>query len=200
MFEKKVVVDKNILRKNKIPLLHNDKSWKKLFGDVKDININNAKEEIVNLVSREKELEDKSKKLSKEKLNCMKMILGVSDSVNNNNKVENIGLLDEYKSKMVEINDELEEIAFELETIPKEIRDANLRLLNATIQYGYDELKNKECIVEKSKTEIEVLRERLKELINIRHDYEEWINETYQFFHGILGPEIIEKIDEERLK
>jgi len=200
MFEKKVVVDKNILRKNKIPLLHNDKSWKKLFGDVKDININNAKEEIVNLVSREKELEDKSKKLSKEKLNCMKMILGVSDSVNNNNKVENIGLLDEYKSKMVEINDELEEIAFELETIPKEIRDANLRLLNATIQYGYDELKNKEGIVEKSKTEIEVLRERLKELINIRHDYEEWINETYQFFHGILGPEIIEKIDEERLK
>lgn len=200
MFEKKVVVDKNILRKNKIPLLHNDKSWKKLFGDVKDININNAKEEIINLVSREKELEDKSKKLSKEKLNCMKMILGVSDSVNNNNKVENIGLLDEYKSKMVEINDELEEIAFELETIPKEIRDANLRLLNATIQYGYDELKNKEGIVEKSKTEIEVLRERLKELINIRHDYEEWINETYQFFHGILGPEIIEKIDEERLK
>jgi len=200
MFEKKVVVDKNILRKNKIPLLHNDKSWKKLFGDVKDININNAKEEIINLVSREKELEDKSKKLSKEKLNCMKMILGVSDSVNNNNKVENIGLLDEYKSKMVEINDELDEIAFELETIPKEIRDANLRLLNATIQYGYDELKNKEGIVEKSKTEIEVLRERLKELINIRHDYEEWINETYQFFHGILGPEIIEKIDEERLK
>ncbi len=200
MFERKVVVDKNILRKNKIPLLHNDKSWNKLFGNVKDMNISNAKEEIINLVSKEKEFETKIKKLSKEKLNCMKMILGVSDSVNNDNKVENIGLLDEYKSKMVEINDELEEIAFELETIPQEIRESNLKLLNATIQYGYDELKYKEDIVEKSKAEIEVLRERLKELINIRHDYEEWINETYLFFHGILGPEIIEKIDEERLK
>ena len=200
MFDKNIDLDKNILRKNKIPLLHKEPSWNKLFGNVKDKNINYIKENIIKLISREKELEVQSKKLSQEKHNCMKMILGVSDSVNNDNKLENIGLLDEYKSQMVSINEELDEITFLLETIPQEIREVNLKLLNATIQYGYDELKYKEDIVEKSKTEIEILRERLKELITTKHDYEEWINETYLFFHGLLGAEIIEKIDKERLK
>ena len=37
----------------------------------------------------------------------MKMILGISDSINNDNKVENIALLDDYKNRMISINEEL---------------------------------------------------------------------------------------------
>ncbi len=200
MFGKNINLDESILLKNKIPLLHNDDSWIKLFGDANDKNIQNAKEELIELVSKEKEIEIRNRELQKEKLKCMKMILGVSDSINNDNKVENIALLDDYKNRMININEELEELTFQIETIPKEIREANLRLLNATVQYGYDELKAKEKIVNQSISEIEILRQRLKELIEIKNDYEEWINETYTFLHGLLGSEVIEKIDKERLK
>lgn len=200
MFGKNINLDESIILKNKIPLLHNDDSWIKLFGDTDDKNIQNAKEELIELVSKEKEIEIQYRELQKEKLKCMKMILGVSDSINNENKVENIALLDDYKNRMININEELEELTFQIETIPKEIRETNLKLLNATVQYGYDELKAKEKIVNQSISEIEILRQRLKELIETKHDYEEWINETYTFLHGLLGSEVIEKIDKERLK
>lgn len=200
MSSKNIKLDENILRKNRIPLLFNEPSWVKLFGDTDDKNIKNRKEELIQLISKEKEMTITSRKLQKEKLECMKMILGVSDSVNNDNKTENIVLLDEYKNKIYNINEELEEITFELEKIPKEIREANFKLLNATIEYGYDELRYREKIVNQSVEEIESLRQKLKMLIETKHDYEEWINETYTFLHGILGSETIEKIDKERLK
>lgn len=200
MFEKKNTLDKNFIRQKRIPLLNQDPTWEKLFGDAKDRNIQNTREELAKLIAKEKEMERENRRLQKEKLNTMKMILGISDSVNNENKIENISLLDKYKEVLEGLNEELEELRFHLETLPGEIREANLGLLNATIKFGYDELKDKEEILEKSESEISILRERLRELIEIKHDYEEWINDTYLFFHGLLGSEVIEKIDRERLK
>lgn len=202
MFKKEmdINIDEKVLRKNKIPLLHTDPSWIKLFGNAKDRDIINLRKDLQKKLSEEKEIDIMVNKLQKQKLRCMKMILGVSDSINNENKKDNVSLLDEYKDKIEEINIKLEELIFQLETMPQEIRKINLNLLNATIQYGYKELKNKENILNQSVEELDRLRSRLKELINIKYDYEEWINETYTFFHGLLGSKIIEKIDKERLK
>lgn len=200
MFGRDMELDENILRKNNIPLLFNDLGWIKLFGNSSDKNIESSKEVLMELLAKQKQVESEINQLQREKTKSMKMILGVSDSVNNDNKSENIGLLDEYKQKILDINEKLDELTFKMETMPKEIREANFKLLNDTVKYGYDELKYKQKIVDKSITEIESLRKRLKELIATKHDYEEWVNETYTFLHGILGSEIIEKLDRERLK
>lgn len=200
MFGKNFIIDEDFLRKNKIPLLQTDKSWIKLFGNAKDKSIQNTKIELIELLSKEKKMEAKVRKLQKEKTDSMKMILGVSNSINNDNKLENIVLLDEYKNQLIKINEELDDLTFQLEMIPKEIREVNLKLLNATIQYGYDELKYRARVVSQADEEIRKLREQLKELISTKHDYDEWISETYTFLHGILGSEIIEKIDRERLR
>lgn len=200
MFGRNMKLDENILRKNKIPILFNDLNWIKLFADSNDKNIQNAKEVLMNLLAKEKEIELQSNKLQREKSKCMKMILGVSDSVNNENKIENVVLLDEYKERILDINEEVEDLTFKLETMPKEIREANFKLLNDTVKFSYDELKYKEKIVKQSVEEIEILRKKLQELMVTKYDYEEWINETYTFLHGILGSEIIEELDKERLK
>ncbi len=200
MFEKNINIDKKLYRENKIPLLHTDPSWVKLFGDVKDRDINRFKKDLMSKISEEEEIDRKLRKLKRQKLKSMKMILGLSDSINNDNKTENLGLLDEYKNRINKINIDIEELTFQMETIPKEIREINTNLLNATIEYGYKELRDKERILGQSIEELDILRERLKELINIRYDYEEAINETYSFFHGLLGSKAIEKIDKERLK
>ncbi len=197
---KNIDLDQNIMLKNKIPLLIEYKEWLNLFGNVNNKNIQYIKEELVELVKKERELERDSKSLQKEKIHAMKMILGVSDAVNNENKVETVGLLDEYKEKIEDINDELDEITFQLETTPQMIRELNFNLLKATVDYGYKELKHKEKKLKEVTDELETLRERLKVLINEKYDYEEFIDATYSFLHGMLGSEEMEKLDEEILE
>ncbi len=72
------------------------------------------------------------------------MILGISDAINNEDKNVDINLLDEYREKIENINKELDDITFQLETIPGEIRELNFNLLKLTVDYGYKELKIKE--------------------------------------------------------
>ncbi len=194
------MVDDNFLKKNKVPLLYSDASWIQLFAEVGDKNINSAREDLMSAVEEERKAEEKVGDLQKEKLKSMKMILGVSDSINNDKKAGNVKLLDQYKNRIEQINKELEDLQFLLETTPKKIREANLRLLNATIEYGYKELNKKEKTIEEAKSEIDILRKRLKELIITRHDAEDWVNKTYNFFHGLLGSEVINFLDMEKIK
>ena len=192
-------LDEDIIRKNKIPLLVEDDNWKELFGDIDNKNIQQIKEELMELIEKERELDRISKKLQKDKLHAMKMILGISDAVNNGNKIENVDLLDEYKQKIENTNVELDDIMYQLESIPQDIREMNFNLLKATVEYGYKELKVKEKKLNSVTEELEILRERLKELINKKHDYEEWIDATYSFLHGMLGSQEMEKLDEKIL-
>lgn len=197
---KDIDLDKNIVLNNKIPLLIEDENWLKLFGDVNNKNINYIKYELVELIKTQRELEKKEDILQKEKTLAMKMILGISNAINNENKTHSIGLLDEYKERIENINEELNEIVYRLETIPQQIRELNFNLLNATVYYGYKELKDKEKRLKDVTDELESMRERIKLLINQKYDYEEWINLTYSFLHGLLGSKEIEKLDEQILE
>lgn len=199
MMFKNIDLDKNIILKNKVPLLIENEDWIKLFGDVEDKNIQYIKEELNELVNKEKELEKTVDTLQKEKLHAMKMILGISDAINNENKIETLGLLDEYKGRIEDINEELDDITFKLETIPQDIKELNFDLLKATVDYGYKELKDKEKRLKYVIDELETLRKRVKKLINEKYDYEEWIDSTYFFLHGMLGSEKMEKLDEKIL-
>lgn len=191
----KLDIDEKIMLKNKIPLLIEDESWISLFGDTSNREIKKAKEELSKLVEENKKLERRSNKLQKEKLNSMKMILGVSDAVNNENNLEVVGLLEEYREKIEDINEELEEITFQLEIMPESIRKLNFDLLESTVYYGYKELKEKQRKLDETIDEIDSLKERLKILINEKYNYEEWVGPTYSFLHGMLGNEEMEKLD-----
>lgn len=197
---KNIDLDENIVLKNKIPILIEDENWLKLFGDVSNKNIQHIKTELIQLVNTKKELEKKERTLQKEKTLSMKMILGISNAVNNEKQTHSVDLLDKYKERIEKINEELNEIIFELETIPQEIRELNFNLLKATVYYGYKELKTKEKKLQEVTDELEIIRERIKVLINEKYDYEEWINLTYSFLHGLLGSEEIEKLDEQIFK
>ncbi|NLY68030.1 MAG: hypothetical protein GX069_10790 [Tissierellia bacterium] len=195
-----IEIDESIIIKNKIPLLVYDKEWKKLFGNIDNKDIINTKEKLIEAINKKNQLEREEAKLKKDKNFAMKMILGISNSINNENKVENVNLLDKYKDKIESINERLDELSFELENIYKEIRDLNFNLLKATVYYGYRDIKKKEKKLKKIVEELEFIRERARLLINEKYDYEEWINSAYSFLHGILGRDEIEKLDEEILE
>lgn len=197
---KDIEIDESIVIKNKIPLLVYNEEWIKLFGNIDNKDIIEAKEGLLESINKKNALEREEIKLKNDKNHAMKMILGISNSINNENKIENVALLDEYKNKIESINERLDEITFELENVYKEIRNLNFNLLKATVYYGYRDIKKKEKKLKKVNEELEFIRERIKLLINEKYDYEEWINSAYAFLHGMLGRDEIERLDEEILK
>ena len=200
MFSKTIDLEENIILKNRIPILVSDENWIKIFGELEDKVIQSTKNELEELLKEQKKAEREMAKLQKEKVKDMKMILNISDVINNKEKVESADLLDQYKDKIYLINEKIDGIQYRLETIPQEIRDTNFRLLEATVKYGYRELKEKKNKLEKIVEEIEELKERLRESINEKHDYEECISGTYTFLHGMLGNEEMEKLDNKILE
>lgn len=193
-------LDENIMFRNRIPVLVRDERWLELFGKVNDKDIKNYKEDLEKVLEKQKKIEREISHWHKEKSKCMKMILSISDVVNNEKETKSVGLLDDYKEKIYFINETIDELTFKLETIPEEMRYLNYELLKATVKYGYRELKDKEGSLAKVSSELEELREILRELINEKHDYEEWIDSTYTFLHRMLGSEEIERLDRENFE
>ncbi|HHV27131.1 hypothetical protein FYJ27_01965 [Anaerosalibacter bizertensis] len=192
-----IELDENIILKNRVPILVRDDEWMELFGETDDKNIKKYKKDLEELLKEQKKIEREISHWNKEKLKCMRMILGISDAINNGEKIESADLLDEYKEKIYWINETIDELTFKLETIPRDIRNLNYELLKATVNYGYIELKDKEEKLSNISSELEDLRERLRSIINEKHDYEEWINDTYTFLHRMLGSKEIERLDRE---
>ncbi|MBZ2176019.1 hypothetical protein K8M07_12295 [Schnuerera sp. xch1] len=199
MYYKNINLDENIIIKNRIPLLIDNENWIELFQNTDNKNIQQNRDELIELVKRQKNMEKEEITLKKEKNIAMKMILGISDAINNGNKTQNLDLLDEYKEKMENTNERLDDIAYKLEGIFQQIRETNFNLLKATVYYGYKELKQKEKELKTITDELESIREKTRTLINQKYDYEEWINSTYSFLHGMLGNDEMEKLDEQIL-
>ncbi|EOC99528.1 hypothetical protein [Caldisalinibacter kiritimatiensis] len=197
MFSKdySIDIDYSILLKNKVPLLVQDNTWKQLFRNVNDKNLITCKEQLESLL-KEQEFTNKdlrALKIKKKKL--MDKILEISHQANSEKKNERLDILQECKQRLLEMNDELDELTFKTETLPKKIREANFQLLKATIKYAYKELRTKQKNLTSVTQEIESLKNELRGLIEQKHDYEESINLTYKFLHGILGSKEMERLD-----
>lgn len=195
MFSKDFNIDFNILAKRNIPILINNKEWKKLFENVNDKKIEGYKDALNQLLQEQKQTDRELVRLKKEKKKIMLKILNLSDEANNSNNAYAIELLEQSQSNVIDINTKLEELTFRSETIPREIREVNFNLLKETIQRSYKELQENEEQFNAVNNEINEMREKLKSLIEQKHDFEERINTTYRFLHGLLGNEEMEKLD-----
>lgn len=194
------ILSDDVLRRSRIPLLHKDKIWISLFGKSDDKEINEIKDRLIELLQEEKKLKSILNKYKKDKTKYMKLILRTSESVNRDKNKDDIKFLDEYKERLITINEELDDIEFKLDVIPDEIRSANYALLNVTIKKGYIELREREEKLSGANEELNEVRERLKELIEIKVENEEWINEIYTFMHRLLGSDIIDVLDKKAFK
>ncbi|RKD30066.1 hypothetical protein [Thermohalobacter berrensis] len=199
MFSKNIELDYDIVVKNKVPILIQDKSWKKLFGDVQEKEIVKYKEQLKSLIKEEIEIERKLNQANSKKKRIMAKILNTSNEINNRNNKNSVNKLDILKEEIHNLNDEIDELTFRLEVLPREIRITNYNLLLATVKYAYKELKMDHKKLETANEKIEILRNQLRELIEEKHEHEEKISNTYSFLHGILGSKVMEQLDKQML-
>lgn len=190
-----IKLDDSFNLKYKIPILIKDKDWLKLFSEVDNRAIKKYSGKLLDLLREETGTKKELKRLEKEKEKTIKMILRLSDEINNEEKLEYINLLDEYRERLIYINETIDELTFRLENIPTDIREINFKLLEATINYGYTQIIDKEEKLDHINKELENLRERIRELNIEKRSYEDYVSDAYTFIHRILGGKQVEKLD-----
>lgn len=196
MADVNIKLDDNRNFKNKIPILIEDEYWLELFNEADNRAIKKYKGKLAELLKEQIDTEKEIKRLEKEKTKTMKMILIASDEINNEEKPEYINLLDEYRERLIFINETIDKLTFKLENIPTDIKETNFKLLEVTISYGYTQIKDKEERLDYTKKELKILREKIRKLNNEKREYEDYIGDTYTFIHRILGGKQVEKLDD----
>lgn len=191
-----IKLDDNRNFKNKIPILIEDENWLELFNEADNRAIKKYKGKLAELLKEQTDTEKEIKRLEKEKIKTMKMILIASDEINNEEKPEYIDLLDEYRERLIFINETIDKLTFKLENIPTDIKETNFKLLEVTVSYGYTQIKDKEERLDYTKKELKILREKIRELNNEKREYEDYISDTYTFIHRILGGKQVEELDD----
>ncbi len=195
-----VNIDPNILKRNKIPPLIKDKEWIKLYGDNLTKEMKKLMEKLKELVKEEKDLHRQIIVKRKEKKGLVGKILKLSDEANNNNNEVALLKLEETKNKLLEINDEIDEIQFKMEVLPKEIENINLQLLKETVLISYNFIKEDKKRVDYLDEEIKKIRKKIGEMFEEKFEKEERVNNYYMYLHHTLGHEETDKLDKKFLK
>ncbi|WP_066502116.1 hypothetical protein [Abyssisolibacter fermentans] len=197
---KDINLDYSIMSKNNIPLLIEDKTWIKLFGDNQDKDIVKFKTELEDYAIDLKKAYKEKQLAVNGKRDLMAQIINLSHRVNNGDEINSLPQLQEKQEELLKLNEVLEEAQFKVEIIPSQMRKANYNLLKTTVKLAYQNLKEDERHFESLVEDIEHYREKLRIMIEQKNDYEEKINETYKFMHSMLGGKEIDKLDKNMLE
>jgi len=103
--------------------------------------------------------------------------------------------MSEYEAQIRQINEKVEEAKKRLEQIPDDIKQANIELLEHTVQQVYVKIASKRNRISQLEKLIEQTREKLKQYIDEKESLAQQSDEIYSYFHDLLGKEELEKLD-----
>lgn len=190
-------LDIKILFKNDISLLILDKRWNGLFNNiVKTDKIIDYENKIKELLKEQSRLITESKENSIKKKESMDNIIKLTTEAFDNNNEEARSKMQECEKTIVAINKRVKEIESRLLDIPKELRQANLELLEQTVKLVYFSIKENQIKVVELDKEIAQTKEHLKKLIDERGLLAQDDTNTYSYFHDLLGGDELQKLDE----
>ncbi len=101
---------------------------------------------------------------------------------------ENKRMIEDAKQKMEDYNDELMEI-------PKQIDEANLALMLASMRVCYGRIQQNVRDINEINQWVSDFKVQLKKKIILRQQKEIWNDEMYQYMHDIFGPDVIDMFD-----
>ncbi|TCO73160.1 hypothetical protein [Marinisporobacter balticus] len=197
--KKTIDLDENIMKRNKISVLIEDKEWLNNFGKYMTKAMEKIAKDLVLKVKEETEATKEIRGYKKQKKTLMEKILQLSDEVNNNENQEALTKLEEVKNQILRANDQIDAFQFKLETLPKEIENLNKELLTETIKIVYKDIKEGNGRIEQLTEEISKLREQLKNNWDEKIDLEDRVEILYAYLHNTLGYEETNKLDEKFL-
>lgn len=197
---KEIILEDRIIRRKKIPVLVHSKEWNTLFNENMSKTMKKNAKELEEKVKEEKDALVKIKALKKLKKQLMDKIMQLSDDINSNKKGADINSLELAKQQILKANEQIDDLEYKLDVMPKEIEEKNLILLKETIQLAYS-------IIEEGSKKNDVLTKEIEELRQQLHDkweekifWEKRTEEIYSYLHGTLGHKETNDLDKVFLK
>jgi hypothetical protein len=199
--KKQIHFDIATLKKNDITILTLDERWNRLFQIIPTSAGVKKRQDLLNrLLAQEAGLYQEKNSIEPEKKKLMSTIISLTPEAFDKNNEKAKLTLQESKQRIEVLNKRAEELEEELFAKKEEIRNANFKLLEETVRHVYSVIlksRKKELRIEK---EIYSLKKKLKELQTQRQSISTDWTDVYTFFHTLLGPDELTKLDRLFLK
>lgn len=183
---------RKVLEGKRLPVLTLDHKWHKLFNMMEpDEELTRLENELNALLKRQGKLNTESKSIKKIKVKLREEIVQLmekEDSASTKKLEENRRLIEECNEKLDSYQDELLDL-------PKQIDDANRKLMIRTMEMCYEVLQINAKEIEEIGEWITQFRMELKKNIVRKQEKEIKNHELYSFMHDIFGADVIEIFD-----
>lgn len=158
-----VIFDSSILRKNDITRLSIDERWTKLFVAIQmPPEIEEAEKEMNELIKEEAMLQSEQDNLEPQKRKCMNEIMNLTKEAFEDDNAGAKQRLKECKKEIEKINDRINNVMEDIEALKDKLKQANLELLNDSINYIFSTLKTNNERALEIKEELAQIEERKK--------------------------------------
>ncbi len=194
---KKPVFDKSVLRKNDIDILILDERWNSLFVNIEKTPDIIAFEVLLKeLLKKEAKITIEKKNIELIKKKCMSKILELTPLVYDKHVEKAKEEMSECEVEIKRINKRFAEIEEELYKTEREIKHTNIELLEQAVLVVYFKIRKIQKRKDELTIHIEQLKDKLKHLIEEKEAIVEDSGEVYTYFHDLLGPEELERLDQ----
>ncbi|WHH58093.1 hypothetical protein [Petroclostridium sp. X23] len=198
--KKTINFDKKVLRKNDISLLIVDERWNALFKiQEKSKNIVECETILRELLKEQSRLMSESKDIAQSKKRCMARIMELTEEAYDKHNPLALQEMQDCQKEINRVNERITVIEHGLDTIPDRIKEANLQLLEETVKEIYIKIGTGQKKVLELETEIEQMKNRLKQAVAEKEELSELVTNAYSYFHDLLGGEELERLDKKFL-
>jgi predicted RND superfamily exporter protein len=195
---KKPKFDRRVLRKNDISILTLDERWNSLFQNIeKSPEILKCEERLRELLKEQARLISELKSLAPLKKKNIDTIIELTTEAFDKGNEQAKSEMQLCEKEIKRINERSKEIERQLDTIPDDIKETNLELLEHTVNLVYFKIKADQKRVDELDRIIEETRQKLKDYIDERELLAQDSTHIYSYFHDLLGRNELERLDKE---
>ncbi len=198
MKKKKELNFEKIFKGKKIPILTLDERWHELFPDYdKPAHIKEIEAKLNELIKQQGKLASDMKDMKALKNKLMQEIITHMDV--NDSKIGKLKAktLDRNQRYIKELSEKMNRTEDELIELPYQIKAINEQLIVESTKVCYERLNSNNKKVAEIALWVSKIRNELKEKILEKQDMEMKNTAIYSYMHDMLGPELLQGLDEE---
>lgn len=195
---KKREFDSRVQKNYSIPMLILDERWHAVFKNTeKTDEIIENEEKLKELLKEESRLAFEKKEIISRKKNCLDKIIKLTPEVFDEDNEQSKEEMQKCEKEINHINERMKSIEAEIDNMPERMREANLELLEHTVNTVYLKMRQNQLRLKELEELIQKTRKQLEGYIDEKEGLAEFDNDIYSYFHDLLGGEELQKLDNE---
>lgn len=186
------------LRRQRIPIVTLDEHWHNLFTEEdKTDRLKKLEAEVNCCLKRQGKANTDLQEIKKVKNRLMQNIMDNMEGSEGESEKLREKRLDKTQKLIKEANEKIDQLEYEVETIPDQLAEANRALVRESVELCYGRINSNKAEIDEMAEWIQQIRMELKRKLVRKQEMEEENALIYSNLHDILGPELTEYFDSE---